>query len=203
MSQALNHDIIDRDAIVDRYVRGDLEEHELLRFEEHFATCAQCMDQIELAEAFMRDYRKAVQVGLIESAAPVVKRKGYAPWIGLAIAAALLLILSPRFFPSGPTVSWQLEADVTRSANIRTFVLPQQGERVVLRIQVSAPFYRATLIDASGERIAASEGQGQQVVELPPTKLEVGRYQVDLEISQDGKTWTYEGEYSFLVESPD
>ncbi len=203
MSQALNHDMIDRDAIVDRYVRGDLDEHELLRFEEHFATCPQCMDQIELAEALMRDYRKAFKTGLIEPAAPAVKRKGYAPWIGLAIAAALLIVLSPRFFQSGATVAWHLEADVTRSADIRSFDLPKSGERVVLRLQVSAPFYRATLIDAHGERLATSEGQGQKVVELPPTKLMAGRYQVDLEVSQDGVTWSYEGEYPFMVESPD
>jgi anti-sigma factor RsiW len=203
MSTALNHDIIDRDAIVDRYVRGDLDEHELLRFEEHFSTCAQCMNQIELAEAFMRDYRMAFKAGWIEPTAPAAKRKGYAPWIGLAIAAALLLVLSPRFFQAGPTVAWQLEADVTRSSDIRSFDLPQSGERVVLRLQVSAPFYRATLIDAHGERLAASEGQGQQVVELPPTKLKAGRYQVDLEISQDGVTWSYEGEYPFMVESPE
>jgi hypothetical protein len=41
------------------------------------------------------------------------------------------------------------------------------------------------------------------VVELPPTKLMAGRYQVDLEVSQDGVTWSYEGEYPFMVESPD
>ncbi len=202
MSQALSHDIIDNNLYVDRYVRGDLDEHEQRQFEEHFATCTLCMDQIELAEAFMRDFRKAATAGLIAppaTSAPRRKRQA-AAWVGIAVAAALLLVFSPRLFKPAPTIAWQLEADVTRSAHIRSFHLPDHDLRVVLRIQVSAPFYRATLSDANGKRLAASEGQGKQIVELPPTELAAGRYQVDLEISEDGKDYTYEGEYPFVVQ---
>lgn len=200
MNQELTHEDIQEQLFVDRYVMGQLREEEQRQFEAHFALCATCMDQIEIAEAFQRDYRKALQTGAIQTPPRPSSLKRNSAWMGLA-AAVLIALLAPQLFRAKPSVAWNLSSEVTRGAGVRTYTRPADDLRVILQIQVTAPYYRAELLDASGRSLALSQGKGAQLVELPPTELEEGRYHVDLEISSDGKNWHFEGEYPFLVET--
>lgn len=96
----MDHAYIEEHGLVERYYQGLLPPDEESLFEEHFVTCAICMEQLELARGFQRGIkslsaitaedavRRAVvaQVGLF---AWLARRGWLARW-GLALAALLL-----------------------------------------------------------------------------------------------------------------
>ena len=46
----MDHGYIERQNLVERYALGRLDEKESIRFEEHFADCLECQDQVEAAQ---------------------------------------------------------------------------------------------------------------------------------------------------------
>lgn len=55
----MNHSVIERDSVIDRYLMSQLSGQEAVRFEEHLVGCAQCLEQVEMAEDFQRSFRAA------------------------------------------------------------------------------------------------------------------------------------------------
>ena len=55
----MNHTYIDEQHVVDRYVRGTLPAEEAARFEEHYLSCQDCLDKLDLAEAMKRGFQRA------------------------------------------------------------------------------------------------------------------------------------------------
>jgi putative zinc finger protein len=55
----MNHTYIDEQHVIDRYVRGTLPADEAARFEEHYLSCQDCLDQLDLAEAMKRGFQRA------------------------------------------------------------------------------------------------------------------------------------------------
>ena len=55
-----DHDYIESNQIIDRYILGRLDESEREVFESHFLNCRQCLDELELTEALGRDLKKTV-----------------------------------------------------------------------------------------------------------------------------------------------
>src|SRR6185312_6788368 len=55
----MNHAEIEEQQIVDRYVRGTLPAEEVARFEEHFLSCPDCLDRLDLAESMSRGFKRA------------------------------------------------------------------------------------------------------------------------------------------------
>ena len=92
----MDHAYIEENGLVDRYHQGLLPPEEEARFEEHFVTCAPCMEQLELARGFQRGIKAmatedavravVVQAGLF---AWLARRSRLAQW-GLALAVLLL-----------------------------------------------------------------------------------------------------------------
>jgi hypothetical protein len=55
----MDHTYIDEQHVVDRYVRGTLPVEEAARFEEHYLSCQDCLDRLDLAEAMKRGFQRA------------------------------------------------------------------------------------------------------------------------------------------------
>src|ERR1700704_867366 len=55
----MNHAEIEEQQIVDRYVRGTLPAEEVARFEEHYLSCPDCLDRLDLAESMNRGFKRA------------------------------------------------------------------------------------------------------------------------------------------------
>lgn len=121
----MDHQYVLDNGLIDLYRRGVLPPEEEARFEEHFAGCAECLEQLEAARGF--------QLGLkalaAEDAARTVVRAGLLAWLArrgrLALALAALLIAAL------PTL-WLLREsrDLARQAS----ALQEQGEAERRRI---------------------------------------------------------------------
>ena len=55
----MNHADIEEREIVDRYVMGKLPAAEAERFEQHYLSCPECLDQLDLAESMQRGFKRA------------------------------------------------------------------------------------------------------------------------------------------------
>ncbi|HEV2855071.1 MAG TPA: hypothetical protein VHC97_19920 [Thermoanaerobaculia bacterium] len=93
----MDHAYIEENGLVERYHQGLLPPDEEARFEEHFVTCAGCMEQLELARGFQRGIKSMVTEDAVRAA--VVAQVGLFAWLarrgrlvqwGLALAALLL-----------------------------------------------------------------------------------------------------------------
>ncbi len=107
----MDHAYIEENGLVESYHRGLLDPEEEARFEEHFAGCPQCVEQLELARGFQRGLktmaaedletaqrtRAAVAIGLFAWLA----RRGRATQWGLALATLLVAAALPMIWMSG------------------------------------------------------------------------------------------------------
>jgi hypothetical protein len=55
----MDHADVEEQQIVDRYVRGTLPAEEAARFEEHYLSCPECLDRLDLAESMKRGFQRA------------------------------------------------------------------------------------------------------------------------------------------------
>src|SRR5262245_56580684 len=55
----MDHSYIEEQHVADRYVMGTLPADEAERFEEHYLSCAECLDRLELAESMQRGFKRA------------------------------------------------------------------------------------------------------------------------------------------------
>ena len=101
----MEHSYIDKHNVADRYLLGELSLEERVRFEEHFADCAQCLDRLETTDDFRAGLRIVVakealrhraylQTGRAGLLAPLV-RLSRARRAALLVGAILLVGLPP------------------------------------------------------------------------------------------------------------
>ncbi|HSS50030.1 MAG TPA: zf-HC2 domain-containing protein, partial [Thermoanaerobaculia bacterium] len=93
----MNHAEIEEQQIVDRYVRGTLPAEEVARFEEHYLSCQECLDQLDLAEAMNRGFKRAAGQDAIRVAA--ARQLAVVAWLArlgrsrqAAVLAMMLLV---------------------------------------------------------------------------------------------------------------
>src|SRR4051794_7107729 len=107
----MDHAYIEENGLVESYHRGLLEPEEEARFEEHFAGCPKCVEQLELARGFQRGL-KAMAAEDLERTAQMqavvalglfawLARRGRAAQWGLALAALLLAAALPVLWMAG------------------------------------------------------------------------------------------------------
>lgn len=93
----MDHAYIEENGLVERYHQGLLDPDEEARFEEHFVTCAPCMEQLELARGLERGIKAMATEDAVRAA--VVVQAGLFAWLarrgrlaqwGLALAVLLL-----------------------------------------------------------------------------------------------------------------
>ncbi|HEY9422866.1 MAG TPA: zf-HC2 domain-containing protein, partial [Thermoanaerobaculia bacterium] len=94
----MDHAYIESHGLVERYHRGLLSPEEEASFEEHFVTCAECMEQLELARGFQKGLKAAVAEDVAQAA---LARAGLFAWLArrsrlaqLGLAVLLLSLLS-------------------------------------------------------------------------------------------------------------
>ncbi len=109
----MDHAYIEENGLVESYHRGLLDPEEEARFEEHFAGCPQCVEQLELARGFQRGL-KAMAAEDLERTAQMqtavalglfawLARRGRAAQWGIALAALLLAAALPAFWIAAGT----------------------------------------------------------------------------------------------------
>jgi hypothetical protein len=150
----MDHAYIEENGLVESYHRGLLDPQEEARFEEHFASCPQCVEQLELARGFQRGL-KAMAAEDLETAQAAVAiglfawlaRRGRGAQWGLALGALLLAAALPAFWMAAGTHR-------------------QDAERRALQARIAAQEQsRRELTD----RLAASEARLAQVPPKAPT----------------------------------
>src|SRR5207253_4021188 len=54
----MDHIYVEENQIADRYVKGTLPAEEAERFENHYLSCPECLDRLELAESVQRGFKR-------------------------------------------------------------------------------------------------------------------------------------------------
>jgi hypothetical protein len=186
----MDHATIAERALVDRYVQGRLSAQERVDFEDHFIECPQCLEELELAEAFRTGVKDAVAVEVARQATlGVVARLLKARrMLALVVVCGLALPLAWWWGRSGAGPSLQPQANVAtytlgslRAVDVPALELPA-GEWVTLELPAEAgafPAYRLALVDGEGEALwqpgeVLPDREGLLRVTFPPGSLPRG-----------------------------
>ena len=134
-SPTYDHSYIENTQLIDRYVLDKLDPQEAEWFNNHFPECSECMDALELSEAFLEALRQQ-QMTPIQS--PLVKRGKTPIWVGLALAAGLIIgLMVPKLIRPPATL------------------LPiQETSNQVLLAERSTPGEPAPLVFLPGSQVA-------------------------------------------------
>ena len=228
----MDHSLIDREQIVDRYLLGTLSEDQVEQFEDHYFGCASCLDQLEAARKMQRAVKHlAAEEAMVGPAVTSHRipppRVGRRPRMGrrarLALAAGLLLmVLGPatllwRPGPGSPEIESNpllLELSPTRSqasdppsARVR---VGSESRTVVLSLlleRAEFPVYAAVLRDSSGDTIWQGDDLTPNALSalslaFPSAILPAGDYALEVEGLPEAGAPVSGTRYRFRVEDP-
>lgn len=211
----MEHSKVEEQQIAERYVMGRLPEEEAARFEEHYLTCDECLDRLQLAERFHHALRSAAAedttrvtaMGFFASLARL------AAWQrSLLVAVLLFAILIPTSqwirlagehqTLSGPQeISTLLPLSPVRSASPQEepavqLTLTADNTRVVFALDATVaaetgPLH-IILLDPEGAVLWRSSATkpnatGQVLISLPSGDLVSGDHELHLEDVHSGK----------------
>ena len=98
----MDHSTFEERQVLERYVMGQLPSEEAARLEEHFLSCPECLEQLELTEAMARGFRRAAAQDAERLAA--ARQLALVAWLsrlsrgrqaGLLAAAFVALVVLP------------------------------------------------------------------------------------------------------------
>ncbi|HEY4562152.1 MAG TPA: zf-HC2 domain-containing protein, partial [Thermoanaerobaculia bacterium] len=100
----MNHTDVEEQNLVDRYVMGKLSADEAERFEDHYLSCPECLDRLELAESMQRGFRRAVGQDAARLAA--ARQLALVAWLSRLgrsrqMAALVMALLVVAILPAG------------------------------------------------------------------------------------------------------
>lgn len=198
----MDHDVVVRQKMTERYLLNELESGTRDEFEEHFFGCPECALDVRVGAAFV-DQTKTI---LSEAApispsqiAPAPPRQGWLFWLRpaftLPVLAALLMVVGYQNLVTVPHMKQALSAQVLPWAgiNIGTYgdtgpeiTTPRgQGFLLLLRIPPQAGYsrYTAELHNPSSQTewsvtIPASASQERWPVTVPGADRQPGTYSV-------------------------
>ncbi len=214
MREEMDHREIEADNLVERYVLGRLPVDEQVRFEQHFAGCQACVEELEMArelhsglrEVATEDARRVLSGGLLA----VLARQRR--WI---VPLAVVLVALPAVWLAMQNQRLRSElADLHRPlANVPTFLLavsrdasapvpvlevPDEHRWLALSIEAApgVDSYAATLRDAAGQILwqeAALEPNLWDILllTLPRELLTAGEYALVLQAADGGPPVNY------------
>ena len=125
----MDHAYIEENGLAERYHQGLLPPDEEARFEEHFVTCAPCMEQLELARGFQRGIKTMATEDAVRAA--VVVQAGIFAWLarrgrlaqwGLALAVLILAAGLPSVWIAAQSRNERLAASEKIEAERKTSV---------------------------------------------------------------------------------
>jgi hypothetical protein len=98
----MDHTYVEENQIADRYVMGTLPAEEAERFENHYLSCPECLDSLELTESVERGFKRmagqdAAQVATVQQLAVVawLARLGRQRQLGVLLSALVVLAVIP------------------------------------------------------------------------------------------------------------
>ena len=165
----MNHTEIEERQVVDRYVMGKLAPEEAERFEEHYLSCPDCLDQLDLAESLERGFKRAAGEDVARLA--VTRQLALVAWLhrlgrsrqAAILSLAFLCVLGVVAVPGGLAYR---ELAATRAA------LGQERAAAGSRTSAEAARLRAELgashEDLARERAAHSQAAAQLAQALKP-----------------------------------
>jgi hypothetical protein len=98
----MDHTYVEEHQIADRYVMGTLPADEAERFENHYLSCPECLDRLELAESVQRGFKRMAGQDVAKAAA--VQQLAVVAWLarlgrmrqlGVLLAALLVVAVLP------------------------------------------------------------------------------------------------------------
>lgn len=209
--ELMDHEIAIQTKASERYVLGDLSAEERDAFEEHFADCSRCMDDVSLASTFAANTKAVFRDRAQAKLAP---RPAFLEWLFArpvpAFAAILFaavigyqnLVVIPETKAPRAAVALVMLDGETRAA------LPQVKAADALRVEM--PFDRAStgrvfveLMDTLGNRLSngavPSPAPNQPLDLYFPVRVNPGRYTVVVRADKDGRAGQEISRSSFEV----
>jgi hypothetical protein len=95
----MEHSLIERANVIDRYVRGTMAPAERSEFEEHFLDCQECLEQLELARS-LREGIKVCAAQPSAAARPQLRPRFFGWFSGPLVGAAAMAVLLVSAIPS-------------------------------------------------------------------------------------------------------
>jgi hypothetical protein len=197
----MNHDMVVRQKMTERYLLDELEPGERDQFEEHLFDCPDCALDVRAGSAFVEQSKEI----LAESAPaiapvplPAPTPRGWFGWLRPAFAvpalALLLIVIGYQNLVTYPRLQQALNQPQVlpwASVNVGTWgaggptitAAPGEGFLLFLRIPPDGTYdhYRADLYNPAGKvewslTIPASPGQDQWPVQIPGADRQEGTY---------------------------
>ena len=201
----MDHTLIEEQSLVDRYLQGRLSVGEKTLFEDHFIDCEQCLEQLELAEAFRTGVRDAVAGEAVRNALlPTLLARLLHARRAVAFALVCLLALPVAWWLGRHGAATPLEPQ----ANVPTYTFGASrgeqedvltvvaGEWLALEVLTDGgafPGYRLSLVEDGSTGAILWHQQGLQPdredllrVTFPPGFLPPGDLRLDLFGEQAG-----------------
>ena len=182
----MDHTYVEEHQIADRYVMGTLPPEEAERFENHYLSCPECLDRLELTESVQRGFKRmagqdAAQVAAAHQLAVVawLARLSRGRQAGVLLSALLVLAVLPAGLATlrGTTQLTQarsfLEQERRRSADAGALREELAREREIrarderLLAQAFQPRANDVIVPFGVERGLGLEGPPAQRVHLP------------------------------------
>jgi hypothetical protein len=128
----LDHATIEEEQIAERYVMGKLPPDEATRFEEHYLSCPECLDRLELAESMERGFKRAAGQDAARVAA--TRQLALVAWLARLgrsrqVAALLMTVVVVALLP-GLVGFWEIRQRGRELADARS-ELEQERQKSV------------------------------------------------------------------------
>src|SRR5436190_11239197 len=123
----MDHTLIEEQRIAERYVTGKLPPDEAERFEEHFLSCQECLDRLDLAESMDRGFKRAASQDAVQLATQItaarqlaviawLSRLGRSRQTAALVMTVLLVAILPGLFALRQVRESERELAATRTA---------------------------------------------------------------------------------------
>jgi len=173
----MNHPDIEERQVIDRYVMGQLPPDEAERFEEHYLSCPQCLDQLALAESMQRGFKRAA--GQDAARLAVTRQLALFAWLSrlgrsrqAAVLAMALLVVAVAVLP-GSLALRQL-GERNRELTEAHQALKQERERAAAggsRTAAEVEKLRADLEASQRDLTREREARAEAVEQLAETQV--------------------------------
>ncbi len=197
----MNHDMVVRQKMTERYLLDELDPEERDQFEEHLFDCPDCALDVRAGAAFVEQSKAILaetpEAEPLRASLPTPPNRGWLAWLRPAFAvpalALLMAVIAYQNLVTYPRLQALNQPQVLpwASVNVGTWgtegptitTAPGKGFLLLLRIPPDGVYdhYTADLYSPAGKiewtlTIPASPGQDQWPVEIPGTNRAAGTY---------------------------
>lgn len=164
----MDHTYIEERQIAERYVMGKLPPEEAARFEEHYLSCQECLDRLELSESMERGFKRAAGQDAVRVAATRqiavlawLSRLSRSRQMGFLLTIFLAVLLVPGLLSYREIAERNQELTETRTALEREKERSTAGSRTAAEVEKLRTELDASRRDLSREREIAAKATEQ------------------------------------------